>query len=397
MKYIFWLPLLLLLAGCQTQFSGKPVNLIDGDEHISLAPTSRIPAEIIAEAEIPFKSADRILVNGQIVDPTSPMDCKNCTLQIRRAVSLTLITPQGEAEIQTAALTVGEVLSDLGIQLYAADFIDPPAGRAATDQLKITYRPARELAIHVDGKIVSIRSAEEDVGRALAGAGIPLVGLDASQPAESEPLPADGQIRIIRVVEKIELEQTTIPYQVKYIPSNEVEVDQEEILVPGQTGLIVTQTKIRYEDGVEISRQVENERTVRQPKNETVGYGTKYVLKTAVVDGQKLEYWRAIQVYATSYSPCNSGADRCYPNTASGKPVKRGVIAVLRSWYNAMQGQAVYVPGYGYATIEDIGAGFPDKDWIDLGYTDAEYPGKSFWTTVYFLPPVPANTLWVLE
>ena len=93
MKYIFWLPLLLLLAGCQTQFSGKPVNLIDGDEHISLAPTSRIPAEIIAEAEIPFKSADRILVNGQIVDPTSPMDCKNCTLQIRRAVSLTLITP----------------------------------------------------------------------------------------------------------------------------------------------------------------------------------------------------------------------------------------------------------------------------------------------------------------
>jgi len=397
MKDIFWLPLLLLLAGCQTQFSGKAVNIIDGEEHISLSTNSSIPAEIVAEADISFSSDDGILVNGLIADPNSPMDCENCTLQIRRAVTLILATQEGQDEFQTAALTVGEALSELGIKLYSADFINPPAGRAITDQVKITYRPARELAVHVDGKIVSIRSAAESVGAALAGAGIPLVGLDASQPAESEPLPADGQIRIIRVVEKIELEQTVIPYEIKYIPSNEVEVDQEKILIPGETGLIVTQSRIRYEDGVEISRKTESKRTVRQAKDETIGYGTKYVLKTAVVDGQNLEYWRAIQVYATSYSPCNSGADRCYPNTASGLPVKRGVIAVLRSWYNVMQGQAVYVPGYGYATIEDIGAGFPDKDWIDLGYTDAEYPGESYWTTVYFLPPVPTNTLWVLE
>ncbi len=397
MKRILWLGLIFLITACQSPSSVNTIDLLDGESHFSLLTNSRIPIEIITEAGIPFTSADRILINGQIVDPNAPMGCENCTLQIRHALTLTLITPEGEENIHTAALTVGEALSELGIQLYAVDFIDPPAGRAATDQLIITYRPARELAIYVDGKIVSIRSSAERVGMALAGAGIPLVGLDASQPSESEPLPADGQIRIIRVVEKIELAQTILPYEIKYIPSNEVEVDQEEILIPGETGLIVTQTRVRYEDGIEVSRQTESERTIRQPKEETVGYGTKYVLKTAVVNGQNLEYWRAIQVYATSYSPCNSGADRCYPNTASGLPVKRGVIAVLRSWYNAMQGQAVYVPGYGYATIEDIGAGFPDKDWIDLGYTDAEYPGESYWTTVYFLPPVPANTLWVLE
>ena len=50
-----------------------------------------------------------------------------------------------------------------------------------------------------------------------------------------------------------------------------------------------------------------------------------------------------------------------------------------------MQGQAVYIPGYGYATIEDIGGGFPDKDWIDLGYTDANYQPWHHWVTIYFL------------
>jgi 3D (Asp-Asp-Asp) domain-containing protein len=38
-----------------------------------------------------------------------------------------------------------------------------------------------------------------------------------------------------------------------------------------------------------------------------------------------------------------------------------------------MPGWPVYVPGYGFATIEDIGAGIAGRDWIDLGYSDEDY------------------------
>ncbi len=66
--------------------------------------------------------------------------------------------------------------------------------------------------------------------------------------------------------------------------------------------------------------------------------------------------------------------------------MQRGVIAVIRSWYYEMKGQAVYIPGYGYATIEDVGGGIPGKDWIDLGYSDTDYQPWHQWVTMYFLP-----------
>jgi len=379
MKRIIWLTLILLFTACQPQTPPNTITLIDGESYRALPANSYIPAEIFAESGISLTSADRVLVNGQIVDATLPMDCESCTLQIRRAVTLRLITPDGEQEIVTAASTVGDVLSELGLQLHAADFIDPPAGAVATDQMTITYHPSRELAIRADGQILKIRSSAETVGEALIQGGIPLVGLDASQPSEFDPLPADGQIRIIRIVEKIELEQTEIPFEVEYIASNEIAIDQEEILTAGIPGLIVSRTRIRYEDGLEVSRQSESEQLVRQPSTQ--------IVHTISVDGQELQYWRSLNVYATSYSPCNSGVDKCYPSTASGLPVQRGVIGVIRSWYNEMQGQGVYVPGYGYATIEDIGGGIEGKDWIDLGYTDANYQPWHHWVTIYFLVP----------
>lgn len=399
MKYALRLALLFLLAACQRTLppAAYTIHIIDGENALIHHSDSRIPAEILAEAGITLGARDELLVNGQIADQTTSLDCENCTLQIHRATTLTLITPDGEQELLTTAWTVGEALTEFGIQLHQADFVDPPAGTPAIDQMTVEYRPSRDLAIRVDGQILKIRASAGTVGAALLEAGIPLLGLDASQPPASDPLPADGQIRIIHVVEKIELEQTEIPFDVEYVPSNDLAVDEEKIVKAGQTGLIVSRTRVRYEDGQEVTRIAESERQVREPSKQVVNYGTKYVLKTTVVNGQQIEYWRAIQVYATAYSPCNSGADRCYPATASGKPVQQGVIGVIRSWYDAMQGQAVYVPGYGYATIEDVGGGIPGKDWIDLGYTDANYHPWHQWVTLYFLPPVPANTLWVLE
>ena len=386
MKRTLWLTLILIIiSACQPQTPFDTISFIDGENYRSLPASSHIPAEIFAENKISLASADRVLLNGQIIDANTVMDCDICTIQIQRAVIVSLTTPYQDLEVVTAAPTVGDVLTDLGIQLYDADFVDPPVGRVTTDQLKIIYRPSRQLAIRVDGRIVQIRSSAETVGDALIEGGIPLVGLDASQPSASDPLPEDGQIRIIRIVEKIELEQTEIPFETEYVASNEIAIDQEGILTPGITGLIVRRDHVRYEDGVEVSRTSEDEQKVREPSTQIVGYGTKYVIQIITVDGQELEYWRSLNVYATSYSPCNSGADRCYPSTASGKTVQHGVIGVLRSWYNEMQGQAVYVPGYGYATIEDIGAGIEGKDWIDLGYTDANYQPWHHWVTIYFL------------
>jgi 3D (Asp-Asp-Asp) domain-containing protein len=159
----------------------------------------------------------------------------------------------------------------------------------------------------------------------------------------------------------------------------------------------VSRVRIRYENGQEVSRQAESETIVRPPENRVVAYGTKVVTHTTTVGGTKIEYWRAVQMFATSYSPCRSGSNRCYSGTSSGKPVKKGVVAMTYANYIAMQGQPLFIPGYGYATVEDVGGGISGQLWIDLGYSDDDWQQWGQWVTVYFLTPVPASFPYILD
>jgi 3D (Asp-Asp-Asp) domain-containing protein len=237
---------------------------------------------------------------------------------------------------------------------------------------------------------LDVRSAAGTVGQALAEAGLPLQGLDYSQPAASAPLPSDGQVRIVHVVETVALAEKSIPFNVRTELSADLELDQQSLLQGGQVGLAVTRTRVRSEDGVTVSTQSEGETVVRTPEDRVLGYGTKIVIRTATVDGQTITYWRALRLYATSYSPCQSAGipGKCYYGTSSGLPVKRGVVAMVYYWYLLFGGQPLYIPGYGYATVGDVGANPSNHYWIDLGWTDADYQPMEGWMTVYFLVPV---------
>jgi uncharacterized protein YabE (DUF348 family) len=397
MRKFLWLSAVFILLACQPA-AAKSVTVLDGSQIYTLAPASLIPAEIFAQARVNLGPNDRVLFNGMRVPLDQALPAAgSVTLQVRRAVTLTLVTPDGQRAIQTAAWTIGEALRETGISLYASDKLDPPAETPITGPVTVNYAPSRELTVSLGVQSRQIRSSAGTVGTALAEAGIPLIGLDTSLPSENEALPTDGQIRVIHVSESVVLSQKPIPFTSEFIASADVPLDQQQVLNPGQTGLTVSRVRIRYEDGKEISRVTESESQVRPPQNRIVGYGTKVEIKTATVDGVQIQYWRAVQMYATAYSPCRSAPDQCYPRTASGKPVTKGVVAVVYNWYLNMRGQALYIPGYGHASIEDVGGGIPGRYWIDLGYSDSDYQGWGAWVTVYFLTPVPPNIIYVLE
>lgn len=391
------LGLAFFLFACQPA-AIPTVTILEDGAPITVQTEERVPAAILAQAGIPFSPEDIILSNGIPVSPESPIARGPITLQLRRAVTVTLVTPQGERRVPTSAFTVGEALREAGIQLRASDQVDPPATAPITQlPLAIYHFPARELTITADGTSTRVTSSARTVGEALAEAGTPLNGLDYSLPSENEALPSDGLVKVVRVSESILLTQNPIPFENELIASAEVPLDQTQILSPGETGLSVQRVRVRYEDGVEVSRVTEEETLVRPPKKRTLAYGTKVEIKTAVVDGVTIEYWRAVQMYATSYSPCRLGTPTCGSTTASGKPLQKGMVALRTDLYRALRGQPVYVPGYGFATVEDACGGCVGKPWIDLGYSDADYEAWYWTVTVYFLTPVPANIPYVFE
>ncbi|MBN1454365.1 MAG: G5 domain-containing protein [Anaerolineales bacterium] len=396
---ILWLASLsLALASCQPQ-NAPTLTILDGEQIHVLASDERIPANLLAKAGVTLAPGDQVLENGLPLPLESPLPAGFQTLQIRRAATVTLATPDGEQSLSATADTVGGALYAAGIQLYAADFVDPPVDSPLSAGMTITYRPSQELTVTTSGGIVTIRSSARMVGAALAGAGIPLIGLDYSLPAESEAPPADGQVRVVRVSETVQLVQKPIPFETETVSSPEVELGQQEILQPGQEGLAIARTRIRYEDGQEVSRTVEEESVVRPPQKRIVQTGTQVVINTTTLGGVTLEYWRAFEMYATIYSPCNSGTGGCSYGTASGMRAGRGVVAVDPSMYSYLGGQRVYIPGYGYGVIGDIGGGYIVEDsigvsryrWIDLGFDDNNIVDMRGWLTVYFLAPAPAS------
>ena len=383
------------LLACQPTTS-PTVIIIDNEKILTLQTNERLPSTLMSQAGITLDPNDRVLLNGLPITSDQQITDYPSTLQVRRAIPVTLITPNGEKQIQSSALTIGDALEEASLWLRASDRVNPPLNSPISTS-PVSILLSRDLTITSKGSTIQILSSAQTIAEALAEAGIPLIGLDYSLPAEDEALPADGQIRVVRVTESMQLAQKPIPFESELQASADVLLDQTQILQPGEPGLTVQHTRIRYEDGKEISRVTDDETLVRPPQTRLMGYGTKIEVKTATVDGVQIEYWRAVQMYATSYSPCRSGTDQCYPGTSSGESLRKGMVGFRQSWYLAMQGQQLYVPGYGFASVEDVCGGCVGRPWIDLGFSDNNFEPWHSWVTVYFLTPVPANVIYVLE
>jgi uncharacterized protein YabE (DUF348 family) len=389
------------MIACQ-QKQPASVIIIDGENIYTLETSERMPLALLSQAGITLQQNDRVLLNGGTISVEQPLPQTGFVqLQIRRAVTVTLITPQGQGTFQTSALTVGKVLNEAGLNLAVNDLLDPPAETPITQALTVTYSPARELNISTGGKILKTYSSKRTVGEALTEAGIPLVGADQSFPAENDALPADGNIRVVRVYETVSIALDTIPFKTERIEDANLPMGQEEIVQPGVNGLAMIRTRIRYEDGKEASRVTEDRTVMRKQQKRIVKGGSQIVLSN--VNG--LDYWLSTQMYATVYSPCASGTGGCSYGTASGARAGYGIVAVDSSAYQYLAGMRVYIPGYGTATIGDTGGGYiietqlniPRTKWIDLGFDDGKIVNMTGWVTVYFLAPAPAEIPYFLK
>jgi uncharacterized protein YabE (DUF348 family) len=407
-KHSSWLALGLALAGLVCIYlsgiltaSAGPVHIILQVEPagVSLEFTSQDPiaGNAMAKVGILLFPGDRVTQNGVDVNPNQRLSSKGfVVLQFSQAMAVTLTEGGKTSTFYSSAATLGQALWEAGIHTDVADSLTPGPETLLNRPLQATLNRAVTLQVISGGQAVTIHSAAPTIGQALADAGMPLEGLDYSSPAEDQPIPANGQVHVIHVREEVSLVQTAIPYTTTYIADPNTELDQNSVVTAGQYGIQVARVITRYEDGLQVSQKTDSTWVAKEPVAEKLGYGTKVVVRTLDTPNGPIQYWRAITVYATSYSPCRSAASRCYYGTVSGMKVQQGVIGVIRSWYNLMEGQQLYVPNYGVGTIGDVGGGISGKYWIDLAYSDADYVEWGSDVTVYFLTPVPSSITYIL-
>jgi len=366
-----------------------PVQIWADSRMVSFYSPERQPDELLAQAGLVLSPGDMLLANGlphPISQPFLP-DAPAISIQILRAVTFSLTEGFQTLSHTSTAATLTGALWDAGVITIAADHLDPAGITNLAAGLEVSLIRARPITIRTASAEINVHSAALTVGEALAEAGVALQGLDYSLPSSEEIIPSEAVIRVVRVREDVLIEQTPLPFETVFQPEPDLELDNQTIIQTGEYGLTAQRVRVRYEDSLEISRQVESEWIARQPQDRIIGYGTQIVMHTAVVDGISIEYWRLITMWATSYHPSEVGSI-----TASGLPLEYGVAAVDIRYVPFFT--RLYVPGYGEVIAADTGGGVKGR-WIDLGYSDDDYIPWHSYVMVYFLWPPPDNVVWI--
>lgn len=392
------------IGNCGRISIDRPVNVSldvgNGIADLNFTSYQRFGGNILLDAGLRLYPGDRLRWNGSELLPSFPLDgISGLNLVLERADTFTLITENepGGKLTHGSGKSVFDALLSAGIKVSKSMMVIPDGDAAFEPGMTIEVLTLRTLQISKNGNLVMAVSAGATVGEALARAGMPLTGSDVSIPAAGEALPDDGRILIVPVSDEFSVNAEPIRKETEWTANAELDLDDTRLLAEGSDGLRGTITRIRKENGETVLEQTYPETILVQPVSEKREYGTKINIRTLNTPDGPIEYYRAVNVYATSYSPCRSGTASCITGTSSGMKVQKGVIAVTSGWYNQFGGQSVYVPDYGKAVIADVGGGIPGRRWIDLAYEDDNFEGWSRETTLYFLTPVPADMVWVLQ
>ena len=365
---------------------------VDGTTSV-IRTTLDSPLDILNRMQVSIGGTDRIYLDGTEITSTEMMvawPVPVTQISILRTVPLTVLDGDREIQLNTTANTVGDALFDAGISLYLADSVTPDVSATTRPDMEIRIDRARELTIVADGARIETRTGGATVADGLAAADVTLTGLDYTIPAVTAPIVSGMDVRVIRVTEELLTEQEEIPFETVYQADADLALDNRRVLQAGQRGVYQRTIRVRYENGIEIRREIEDEALLQEPQNQIIGYGTQVVIRTLDTPEGPVEYWRRLRMYATSYYPAELGSN----TTSIGMTLRKGIIAIDPRIIPYRTN--LYVPGYGQGIAADTGGPRSTPYWVDLGYSDEDWIPWSRWVEVYVLTPVPDNIDYLL-
>lgn len=243
----------------------------------------------------------------------------------------------------------------LGYGLWSKRITLPQAFANAKTFLSEVITGEVPITIHVDGRILHIRTSEKNVQELLMAQGITLGPEDKIYPALTTLLNRNMQVKVVRVHVKTVSHEGPVPFITERIPNPEMPQGFARKAKEGAAGLQKETWQIRYEDGAEVSRTCISKEIIKEPVNALVQYGT---MTSVSRGGQRLHFSRAYDMVATGYTYTGY-------NTASGIPPSPGVAAVDPRVIPL--GTRLYVEGYGKVTALDTGGDIKGNR-IDLFY-----------------------------
>lgn len=222
-------------------------------------------------------------------------------------------------QIQTTDKTVKELLDKYEITLRAEDEITPDPGEHIEEGTEIKIDRAFKVTVAADGSQKAVYLTRGTIEDALNKAYIVLGEKDfANYDLDSQVAPGD-HIKVTRVKEETLIEKENIPYQVVTKENNKLKKGVEKVVQEGKEGEKEREILIAYHDGVEVNREIVEERISLEPMNRIIDRGT-YVAPPPVSRGSVTRDKKETSKTTSNKETSSSGTTNKSDSRNSDKP-----------------------------------------------------------------------------
>ncbi len=239
--------------------------------------------------------------------------------------------------------SVEEVLENKNVALGPYDKVQPSLNSIVNRNEPIKVTRASKVTVIVGENTKEIITTPVSISEAISLAGYELGPKDIVKTLAVNKTVPDQVIEVIRVTEKQEQIEETIPYETEKTTDNTLEKGLSRTIKAGQPGTAINTVNITYHNGQEIAREVIDSETKAAPQKAVVAMGTI----TSISRGNlNFNFFRAAYMTVSAYTYTGH-------NTSCGMKPAVGLVAVDPNVIPL--GTRLYIEGYGYATAADTG------------------------------------------